>query len=222
MYDLLRVDDLSAYDTSASQPDNQQRNFLFTVKVVLAEGLTREGSSGHPDAFVTVSDEHGTRHAKTRTVYDDNNPRWDESFDIPVQHRSWFMVTVRHRNMVGKHDLLGRAYLQLDPSQFSGVMARDALLTLDPKGHILLKVAMEGEEDDMQFHFGRAFRCLKRTESDMIHSLVDKASLCFFKSNFVTGTDTYPLDEPRLTTYSLTFRHKVGLKRAHQLSTCIQ
>ncbi|EAL21412.1 hypothetical protein CNBD1070 [Cryptococcus deneoformans B-3501A] len=173
LYDLLRVDDLSAYDTSASQPDNQQRNFLFTVKVVLAEGLTREGSSGHPDAFVTVSDEHGTRHAKTRTVYDDNNPRWDESFDIPVQHRSWFMVTVRHRNMVGKHDLLGRAYLQLDPSQFSGVMARDALLTLDPKGHILLKVAMEGEEDDMQFHFGRAFRCLKRTESDMIHSLMN-------------------------------------------------
>ncbi|OWZ78089.1 cytoplasmic protein [Cryptococcus neoformans Tu401-1] len=174
LYSLLRVDDLSAYDTSAPQSDNQQRNFLFTVKVVLAEGLAREGSSSQPDAFVTVSDEHGTRHAKTRTVYDDSNPRWDESFDIPVQHRSWFMVTVRHRNMVGKHDLLGRAYLQLDPSQFSGVMARDALLTLDPKGHILLKVGMEGEEDDMQFHFGRAFRCLKRTESDMIHTLVDK------------------------------------------------
>ncbi|KIR54463.1 cytoplasmic protein [Cryptococcus gattii Ru294] len=140
LYSLLRVDDLSAYDTSASQSDNQQRNFLFTVKIVLAEGLAREGSSGHPDAFVTVSDEHGTRYAKTRTVYDDSNPRWDESFDIPVQHRSWFMVTVRHRNMIGKHDLLGRAYLQLDPSQFSGVMTRDSRLTLDPKGHILLKM----------------------------------------------------------------------------------
>lgn len=215
------MDDLSAYDTSAPQSDNQQRIFLFTVKVVLAEGLAREGSSSQPDAFVTVSDEHGTRHAKTRTVYDDSNPRWDESFDIPVQHRSWFMVTVRHRNMVGKHDLLGRAYLQLDPSQFSGVMARDALLTLDPKGHILLKVGMEGEEDDMQFHFGRAFRCLKRTESDMIHTLVDKASLIPSKM-ILLRTDAYPLDEPRLTAYALTFRHKVGLKRAHQLSTCIQ
>ncbi|XAO24727.1 hypothetical protein I312_103533 [Cryptococcus bacillisporus CA1280] len=54
LYSLLRVDDLSAYDTSASQSDNQQRKFLFTVKIVLAEGLAREGSSGHPDAFVTM------------------------------------------------------------------------------------------------------------------------------------------------------------------------
>lgn len=189
LYSLLRVDDLSAYDTSASQSDNQQRKFLFTVKIVLAEGLAREGSSGHPDAFVTVSDEHGTRYAKTRTVYDDSNPRWDESFDIPVQHRSWFMVTVRHRNTIGKHDLLGRAYLQLDPSQFSGVMTRDSRLTLDPKGHILLKVGMEGEEDDMQFHFGRAFRCLKRTESDMIHTLVDKVSFFLLSpKGFAIGT----------------------------------
>lgn len=218
------MDDLSAYDTSASQSDNQQRKFLFTVKIVLAEGLAREGSSSLPDAFVTVSDEHGRRYAKTRTVYDDSNPRWDESFDIPVQHRSWFMVTVRHRNMIGKHDLLGRAYLQLDPSQFSGVMTRDSRLTLDPKGHILLKVGMEGEEDDMQFHFGRAFRCLKRTESDMIHNLVDKVSLFLLSPKgfaMGTGTNFYPLDEPRLTTYSLTFRHKVSLKRARQLSTCI-
>jgi hypothetical protein len=36
---------------------------------------------------------------------------------------------------------------------------------------------MEGERDDIQFHFGRAFRWLKRTESDMVRTFVDKVSL---------------------------------------------
>jgi hypothetical protein len=32
---------------------------------------------------------------------------------------------------------------------------------------------MEGEQDDIQFYFGRAFRALKRAESDMSRKVVD-------------------------------------------------
>lgn len=32
---------------------------------------------------------------------------------------------------------------------------------------------MEGEKDDIQFYFGRAFRALKRAESDMTRKIVD-------------------------------------------------
>lgn len=51
--------------------------FLFTIKVVVAEGLIPlDGSlSTKLDTFVTLSDEHGNRLAKTRTIYEQADPR---------------------------------------------------------------------------------------------------------------------------------------------------
>ena len=51
----------------------RQRN-LFTVKVIMAENLVPpDGRSC--DTFVTLSDEHGSRMAKTRTIYETTDPR---------------------------------------------------------------------------------------------------------------------------------------------------
>lgn len=176
LYQDMRVDDLAAYETeSVPQAETTSgSNFLFSVKIVLAEGLSMDGSTKLPDSFVILSDEHGNRYAKTRTIYDDADPRWDETFDIPVKGSAWFMATLRHRNLTGKHDLLGRSYLRLDPNQHADLISKDVLLPLDTRGHILLRISMEGERDDIQFHFGRAFRWLKRTESDMVRIFVDK------------------------------------------------
>lgn len=176
LYRDMRVDDLAAYDTSEPIPVPEQQNYLFTVKVVLAEDLTMDANHKLPDSFVILSDEQGNRYAKTRTIYDDTDPRWDETFDIPVRASAWFMATVRHRVLTGKHDLLGRAYLRLDPKQHVDLISRDVLLPLDTRGNLLLRISMEGERDDIQFHFGRAFRWLKRTESDMVRTFVDKVS----------------------------------------------
>ncbi|WVN88902.1 uncharacterized protein L203_104117 [Cryptococcus depauperatus CBS 7841] len=175
LYQLLQIDNLAAYEVTPTVP---QRTYLFTVKIVLAEGLQRDShsTSSLPDAFVVLSDEHGHRYAKTRTIYDDADPRWDESVDIPITAATWFMITVRHRNLTGKHDLLGRSYLHLDPAQFQDLITKDVMLRLDTRGHVLLRLSVEGEKDDMQFHFGRAFRCLKRTEGDMIRTFIDKMS----------------------------------------------
>ena len=178
LYADMRVDDLAAYETGAPPASPSAQTFLFTVKIVLAEGLSLDGSSKSPDSFVILSDEHGNRYAKTRTIFDDADPRWDETFDIPVKGPAWFMATLRHRNIGGKHDLLGRAYLRLDPGSYVDLISKDTLLPLDSRGHVLLRVSMEGERDDIQFHFGRAFRWLKRTEADMVRLFVDR--VCFF------------------------------------------
>jgi len=51
----------------------RERN-LFTIKVVLAENLVPpDGRSC--DTFITLSDEHGNRMAKTRTIYESTDPR---------------------------------------------------------------------------------------------------------------------------------------------------
>src|SRR5262249_8086983 len=47
-------------------------------------------------------------------------------------------------------------------------------LDLDTQGRLLLRVSMEGESDDIQFYFGKAFRTLKRCERDMTRKITDK------------------------------------------------
>ena len=47
-------------------------------------------------------------------------------------------------------------------------------MDLDTQGRILVRVSMEGEKDDIQFYFGRAFRSLKRAEGDMLRIFIDK------------------------------------------------
>ena len=98
----------------------------------------------------------------------------EETFDISVEKPFWLMVSVRDRALVGKHDTVGREYICLDPKRFGDFLVHDLWLNLDTTGRILLRVSMEGEKDDMQFYFGRAFRSLKRSEGDMVRIFIDK------------------------------------------------
>ncbi|KAG8852602.1 hypothetical protein FRB96_008601 [Tulasnella sp. 330] len=179
MYAKIDVDKVTQVLATGTPPPPEKQDrqrFLFTVKVVQAEGLTSQDTStaGKLDTFVTLSDEKGTRLAKTRTVYETVNPRWDETFDVSVQSPLWLMSSVRDRVLIGKHDTIGRGYLCLDPKRFGDYLTHDLWLDLDPGGRILLRVSMEGEKDDAQFYFGRAFRSLKRAEGDMIRVIIDK------------------------------------------------
>jgi hypothetical protein len=59
---------------------------------------------------------------------------------------------------------------------FRDFMPREFWQDLDTQGRLLLRVSMEGERDDIQFYFGKAFRALKRTLRDMTRSITDKLS----------------------------------------------
>ena len=98
----------------------------------------------------------------------------EETFDLSVEKPLWLMVSVRDRALVGKHDTVGRAYICLDPRRYGDFLTHDLWLDLDTQGRILLRISMEGEKDDPQFYFGRAFRSLKRAESDMVRVFIDK------------------------------------------------
>ncbi|CAL1698172.1 unnamed protein product [Somion occarium] len=154
------------------------QRFLFTAKIALAEGLVPLDTSPSTklDTFVTLSDEQGNRLAKTRTIYETLSPRWDETFDLTVEKPLWLMVSVRDRALVGKHDTVGRAYICLDPRRYGDFLTHDQWMDLDTQGRILLRISMEGEKDDPQFYFGRAFRSLKRAEADMVRVFIDKIS----------------------------------------------
>lgn len=80
MYDQMDADKIASdlAELAPPLPEKEERQrFLFTVKVANAEGLVPLDSnpSSKLDTFVTLSDENGNRIAKTRTIYEQLDPR---------------------------------------------------------------------------------------------------------------------------------------------------
>lgn len=80
MYAHIDVDNVSATLDRLAPPVPEKveyLKYLFTIKVVIAEGLVPLDSSPSSklDTFVTLSDEAGNRLAKTRTIYETLDPR---------------------------------------------------------------------------------------------------------------------------------------------------
>ncbi|TWU76884.1 hypothetical protein ED733_006568 [Metarhizium rileyi] len=140
----------------------------FTIKVMEAEDLKACDPNGLSDPYVVFGDEYQKRLHKTRIIYKNLSPRWDESFDVTVQGPVNVIATIWDYDTFGDHDYVGRTSLKLDPVHFGDYLPREFWLDLDSQGRLLVRVSMEGERDDIEFHFGKAFRHLKRTERDML------------------------------------------------------
>jgi hypothetical protein len=79
MYNQMQADKIAeVLKRSPPVPSKtEQERFLFSVKIVIAEGLVPLDSSPSSklDTFITLSNEEGVRLAKTRTIYETLNPR---------------------------------------------------------------------------------------------------------------------------------------------------
>ncbi|KAG0650637.1 Glucose-insensitive transcription 1 [Hyphodiscus hymeniophilus] len=175
----MNVDACAEVLAKVAPPKDKQRRpskYVFTIKIVEAEELKACDPNGTSDPYVVLGDEYQKRLAKTRVVMRNLNPRWDESVDITVQGALNIIATVWDWDTFGDHDYVGRTSMKLDPAHFSDYLPREYWLNLDTQGRLLLRVSMEGERDDIQFYFGKAFRLLKRTERDMTRKITDKLS----------------------------------------------
>ncbi|KAK4240923.1 hypothetical protein C8A03DRAFT_12769 [Achaetomium macrosporum] len=152
-------------------------HYVFTVKIVEGEELKACDPTGTSDPYVVLCDEYQKRLHRTRVIPRNLNPRWDESVDITVSGPLNLIATIWDHDMFGDHDFVGRTSLKLDPVHFSDYLPREFWLDLDTQGRILIRVSMEGERDDIQFYFGKAFRHLKRTERDMVRKVTSKLSM---------------------------------------------
>ncbi|EHL03390.1 hypothetical protein M7I_0612 [Glarea lozoyensis 74030] len=177
---MMNVDACADVLNKVAPPREKQRRpskYVFTIKIVEGEDLKACDPNGTSDPYVVLGDEYGKRLAKTRIVMRNLNPRWDESVDITVPGPLMIIATIWDWDTFGDHDFVGRTNLKLDPSHFSDYMPREYWLNLDTQGRLLLRISMEGERDDIQFHFGKAFRLLKRTERDMTRVITDKLAV---------------------------------------------
>ncbi|KAJ9139104.1 Inorganic pyrophosphatase [Pleurostoma richardsiae] len=174
---LMNVEQCAEVLRRAEGPKEQIRRpstYVFTVKIVEAEDLKACDPNGYSDPYVVLCDEYQKRLAKTRVIPRNLNPSWDEAVDIRVTGPLNLIATIWDYDTFGDHDFVGRTSLKLDPVHFSDYLPREFWLDLDTQGRLLLRVSMEGEKDDIQFHFGKAFRHLKRTERNMVRKITDK------------------------------------------------
>jgi hypothetical protein len=110
---------------SLSPPKPEKQNYIFTIKVVSAEDLKPCDVNGLSDPYVVLTNENGKRIAKTRTIWGDLNPRWEETFDVSTTGSLWLAATVWDRDkLVKNHDLCGRCYVKLDPNYFGDYLPR--------------------------------------------------------------------------------------------------
>jgi Ca2+-dependent lipid-binding protein len=159
------------------QQVKRPNKYIFTIKVVEGEDLKACDPNGYSDPYVVLGDEYQKRLLKTQVKYSTLNPHWNESFDITVSSPLNIIATIWDWDRMGDHDFVGRTSLKLDPVHFSDYLPREFWLDLDTQGRLLIRVSMEGERDDIEFYFGKAFRHLKRTERDMVRKITDK--VCF-------------------------------------------
>lgn len=174
----MKVDQCAEVLMAKEGPKQYRRpdKYVFTIKVVEAEDIKACDPNGYSDPYVVLVDEYQKRLAKTRVINRTLNPRWDESVDVTVTGAVNVIATLWDYDTFGDHDFVGRTSLKLDPVHFSDYLPREFWLDLDTQGRLLIRVSMEGEKDDIQFHFGKAFRHLKRTERDMVRKITDKVS----------------------------------------------
>lgn len=191
-FDVDKVAEIISSHSSVTDSVVEQSQYLFTIKMVLGENLVNPdgGSRAKLDPFLILSNPQGDRVAKTRTLYETNDPRWEETVDVSVHGDLWIRATIYNRNLVDHHDVVALAYLHLNPADFGDFLTRDIWLQLEDvrgnklEGRLLLRISMEGEKDDIQFYFGRAFRSLKRAENDMTRTIVDKVSAICWTLDF--------------------------------------
>ncbi|KAJ3241694.1 hypothetical protein HDU81_011018 [Chytriomyces hyalinus] len=119
--------------------------------------------------------------ARTRVISDSINPIWDEVFTLLLPPITKLDVMVYSKNLITNDPLSGQASLDLSAqSRLKRKLAdhhtHDLFLELEPQGRLLLRLTLEGEEEDVEFWFRRAREKLGRTRNDFVRSLCVRIS----------------------------------------------
>jgi hypothetical protein len=182
LYQTMDVDDI-AQEMRENPPitpqeklTDQNQNYLYSIKIVRAENLPPLDNNGLSDPYVVLEID-GKPITRTRTMYETLNPRWDQTFDIWLTEETVdVLALVYDEDVIGANEECGGVWFKLSPTYFDDYQTHELVLNLHPQGTLYLRIDMEGEKDDIQYWFAKAFRTLKRTENDAAGLIVDRVS----------------------------------------------
>lgn len=168
------IEELNLNSTSPGAPPPPKKPvYLYSVKVVQAEGLRAMDSNNLSDPYVILISGQ-TELARTRVIYETLDPRWEEVFEIRLEIPIIVKAVVFDRDTLGKDRVIGITSFQLQPVLYNDFLSHDLWLDLDTQGRLLIRISMEGERNDIRFHFGKAFRTLKRTQTEMSRLIIEQ------------------------------------------------
>ncbi|KAJ8328778.1 hypothetical protein QVD99_004525 [Batrachochytrium dendrobatidis] len=118
---------------------------------------------------------------RTRVIQDTVNPTWDETFQIIFPPISQLEIQCWSRNLITFDELIGTALIDLSSRtrlrrKLVDNQTHDIFVELEPQGRLLLRLTMEGEQEDVAFWFRRTNERLIRTRDDFLRSVVAKIS----------------------------------------------
>ncbi|KAJ3127782.1 hypothetical protein HK098_005781 [Nowakowskiella sp. JEL0407] len=116
---------------------------------------------------------------KTRVIYDSVNPQWDETFQAILPPVNKLEVLISSRNMLATDQVIGRADIDIGKgtrlkNRLVDHQTHDVFVELEPQGRVLIRMTLEGEDEDVEFWFRRSKERLGRTRDDFTRALVSR------------------------------------------------
>ncbi|KAH9270865.1 hypothetical protein BASA83_007018 [Batrachochytrium salamandrivorans] len=109
------------------------------------------------------------------------NPTWDETFQIILPPVSTLEIACLSRNLITFDEVIGTASIDFSVGtrlrrKLTDNHTHDVFVELEPQGRLLLRLTMEGEQEDVAFWFRRTNERLIRTRDDFLRSVISKIS----------------------------------------------
>ncbi|KAJ3216092.1 hypothetical protein HK099_006017 [Clydaea vesicula] len=117
--------------------------------------------------------------ARSRAIYDSLNVTWDETFQCILPPVNQLEVLVNSKNLVIFDELCGKSTIDLSKNtklrrNLMDHQTHDVYVNLEPQGRLLIRLTLEGEEEDVDFWFRRSRERLGRTRDDFVRALTAK------------------------------------------------
>ncbi|KAJ1565855.1 hypothetical protein HK096_008593 [Nowakowskiella sp. JEL0078] len=117
---------------------------------------------------------------RTRNQYDTVNPQWDEKFHNMLPAIQKLEVLVYSHNLISSDVLVGSAELSLAGDQFSlkevleDHQTHDVFVELEPQGRVLMRLTLDGDDEDLDFWFRKSRERIWRKRDDFVRGLSAK------------------------------------------------
>ena len=118
---------------------------------------------------------------RTRVIYDAISASWDDTFECIVPPIERLEVQIFSKNMISSDELLGSSVIDLSVNsrlrqRMSDHQTYDVMVEIEPQGRTLLRLTLEGSEEDVAFWFRKSRERSGRTKDDFLRSIVGKIS----------------------------------------------
>ncbi|KAI9100704.1 hypothetical protein DFS34DRAFT_578825 [Phlyctochytrium arcticum] len=133
-------------------------------------------STGSSSAGPTVLNGTACEMARSRSISDTINPTWDESFQVILPPVTKLELAVLSKNLLSADEFAGKAVIDISKGtrlrrKLGDHQTHDVYVEMEPQGRVLIRLTMEGADEDVDFWFRRSKELLGRTRDDFVRSL---------------------------------------------------